>query len=123
MQVTKNFNEIEMSCPCCGALVYEQSFIDHLQLLRDILQIAFIIKPGGFYRCRYYNDSLPGGAPTSQHLRGRAADIKISSWSSFSKWKFIKESANLGLSLGFYSHHFHIDKRIGNPKTWYGVYS
>lgn len=121
-QVTKNLNLKEIECPCCKGCVYDQAFVDYLQILRDIMQTPFYYKPGGFYRCAFYNDSLPNSSPNSKHMRGIACDILTHNWSSNEKWKFVRSAMSLGLSIGLYSAHIHADLRRGEPCLFYGCY-
>lgn len=51
-----------------------------LQPLRDKIQLPIIITSG--YRCLKLNE-LVGGVPTSQHVFGQAADIKIEGKTSY----------------------------------------
>jgi len=122
MQVTKDFSLKEIACPCCGASIYDKYFIEYLQLLRDIMQIPFVIAKGGFFRCRFYNDALSNSSKKSQHLLGKACDITTSHWTGNQKWKLVYEATKLGLSIGIYERHIHIDRRIGKPNLWLGSY-
>lgn len=120
--ITKNLQSHEAECPCCEGLAYEQKFVDYLQILRDMMQIPFVYKPGGFYRCRVYNDSLSNSAKNSQHLSGRAADITTHGWTSNERWRLVKGALSLGMSVGVYSAHVHVDLRVGEPVLFYGSY-
>lgn len=120
MQLTKNFNSNELECPCCKGLVYDQRFLDKIQIMRTIIGIPFIISPGGAYRCRIYNDSLPNSVKDSRHLHGSALDISSRGWTGSQKWQFANEAFKLCLSLGVYSSFFHVDTRPGYPVLFYG---
>lgn len=76
-QITKNFNTREVQCNCnyssCKVTKFEQSHYDKLQILRDIIQRPITITSG--YRCVPWN-TKNGGSKTSNHLFGRATDIK-----------------------------------------------
>lgn len=123
MQITANFNSVKdhMQCPCCNAFVYDKVFMKRVQILRDLMDTPFYLdrKGGGFYRCRYYNDSI-GGAVGSQHLHGRAMDISSHGWTGNDKWYFVRESQCLDFSVGIYPNFFHIDLRPGKPVVFYG---
>lgn len=121
-QITPNFSEKEIACPCCGAIIYDLSFVKKLQILRDLLGVLFIIKPGGFYRCEFYNRTLKNASETSKHKLGIAADILVHGWSGAQCWKLVKHAMDMGLSVGIYGAHIHLDQRGGQPSLFYGVY-
>lgn len=118
-QITTNFHVIHdnMACPCCGGFVYDKTFMRLIQVLRDIVGVPFRLSKtgGGFYRCRFYNDKLPGAAPSSQHLHGRAMDVLTDGWSDALKWRFISEATKLGMSFKRYDGWIHVDLRPGDP--------
>lgn len=63
--------------PCIDAISNLQNLCQEvLKPLRQYLDRPVIINSG--YRCTQLN-SIVGGAPSSQHIRGEAADIHISS--------------------------------------------
>lgn len=121
-QITPNLRSEEVACPCCNAIFFDRKFVEYLQILRDFMQIPFVYAEGGFYRCRYYNDSLNKSSPNSKHLQGKAADIKTNDFSGVDKWKMVKFAQDLGMSIGIYSAHIHIDLRIGKPVVFHGYY-
>lgn len=73
MKLSENFDSEELACKCCGACHLDQNLIDGLQKLRDKIGKPIYVLSG--YRCFKHNDEI-GGAPTSQHMYGRAADIQ-----------------------------------------------
>jgi len=117
MQITKNFTAEEIECPCCHGMVFEQTMIDRAQILRTLMNIPFYVNSG--YRCRFHNEAI-GGSKDSQHLTGRALDIKSIGWTGRQKWQFVHEAMKLGMSVGIYKDFFHVDLRIGNPVMFYG---
>lgn len=109
-----------LRCPCCGGLLWEPegrsgAFIRRVQILRDIMGIAFYISEGGFYRCSFYNDTLPDSAKDSQHLLSLAMDISRRGWCGATRWKFRFRAMQLGLSVGQYDTFYHVDFRKGEP--------
>ena len=121
-EITKNLNSREVACPCCGAVIFDRKFVEYLQMLRDFMQVPFVYDKGGFYRCEFYNYSLPNSSPTSRHKKGLAADILTHGWNARMVWKFVKFAQDLGMSIGIYSAHIHVDLRKGNPVFFYGTY-
>lgn len=90
-----------------------------VQILRDIIGLPFYLDPsgGGFYRCRFYNDSI-GGAVNSRHLHGCAIDISTRNWDGAIKWQVQFEAMKLGLSIGKFDTYFHLDMRLGKPVSF-----
>tara|TARA_R110000772_G_scaffold128345_4_gene235958 strand:- start:320 stop:691 length:372 start_codon:yes stop_codon:yes gene_type:complete len=79
MYLTKNFKLQEFQCKCGCAMpasVYVNilSLADQLQILRDHLGTS--INLTNAYRCESHNKAV-GGAKKSQHILGKAADIKV----------------------------------------------
>jgi uncharacterized protein YcbK (DUF882 family) len=79
MQLTKNFNLNEFQCKCgCEMPEFVKKNIEELakdlQVIRDKVGVGFT--PNSAYRCPKHN-TIIGGVKTSQHLKGKAADIKI----------------------------------------------
>lgn len=88
-----------------------------LQLLRDYVNKAVNITSG--YRHFWYNEILPGSADSSQHLIGRATDIKIDGMTPLEVAKAaIDVAGSYIFGIGVYSTFTHIDVRIGNFSTW-----
>lgn len=79
MKLTKNFDSSEFDChdgseTPCGVLVNLKELAFNLQALRDYFGKPIVINSG--YRSPAYNRKV-GGAKNSQHLEGKAADIRI----------------------------------------------
>ena len=75
-----NFERDEFICPCgCGFDDVDPLLVSTLQRLRDEVQRPVVVNSG--CRCRSHNAAVKG-APQSQHIRGKAADIKIEGMTS-----------------------------------------
>lgn len=120
--VTKNLTTKEIECPCCNGVVYNIDFVNLLEVVRQQMNLPFIYNPGGFYRCRIYNDKLSNSSKRSQHLLGNACDITTHNFTAADKWNLVKYSIQVGLSVGIYSAHIHLDRRKGAPVLFYGTY-
>lgn len=71
--LSANFSRSEFKCRHCGALVGPtQRLVTVLQRLRTSKGRALTVVSG--YRCATHNRRV-GGAPSSQHVAGTAADI------------------------------------------------
>ena len=76
-KLAPNFMNTEFRCKCCGELPkggMKTLLIVLLQRLRDRVGKPLVINSG--YRCQKHNKAV-GGAKTSQHLYGTAADIRV----------------------------------------------
>ena len=123
MQITKNFNIKEFDCKC-GCKMPNEIYLDvirtamQLQVLRDYLEKP--IKINSAYRCKEHNERV-GGQPNSQHLIGKASDIKV----KYLEPKYIanviemliKEGKMKEGGLGVYNTFVHYDIR-GTKARW-----
>lgn len=69
------FKQQEFACPCCGKYKVDPELINKLEQLRAMLGDDPITITSG-YRCPKHNKEV-GGAKHSQHMKGKAADIKV----------------------------------------------
>ena len=75
-----NFTRDEFACKCgCGFDDIDPLLVSTLQRLRDEVQRPVVVNSG--CRCKAHNASV-NGSKTSQHLKGKAADIKIEGMTS-----------------------------------------
>jgi len=75
-----NFTRDEFACGCgCGFDDIDPLIVSTLQRLRDEVQRPVIVNSG--CRCRSHNAAVKG-APQSQHMQGKAADIRIDGMTS-----------------------------------------
>ena len=76
----RNFTRDEFACGCgCGFDEIDPLIVTTLQRLRDEVQRPVIVNSG--CRCKSHNATVKG-APNSQHMRGKAADIRIDGMTS-----------------------------------------
>ena len=73
----KDFKRSEFDCRCgCGKNNINIDFLEKLQLARTYAGIPFVVISG--CRCDSHNSSAEvGGKPTSDHLTGEGADIRV----------------------------------------------
>lgn len=71
--MTRFFKSKELACPCCGSCLVDKEALERLDKARFIAGLPFIINSA--YRCRKHNEEV-GGKNTSEHLSGKAFDIK-----------------------------------------------
>lgn len=95
-----------------------------LQMIRQRLGDHAIHVLSG-YRDPAYNKAI-GGAKLSQHMAGRAADIRVDGWSPLHVHDCILEMVKLGLlpnvkGLGIYPTFVHVDTRVATKLArWSG---
>lgn len=122
MKLTKNFNlsEFECKCGCVMPEFVKKNVIelaDNLQVLRDVVGRLDLTNA---YRCKEHNADV-GGAVNSQHVKGKAADIKSSaiepSDMAIAVDDLMKtEKFKLG-GIGIYNTFTHVDTR-GSRARW-----
>lgn len=79
MKLSQNFDSKEFECrdgseTPCEVLINLKEVALNLQVLRDYFGIPIVVNSG--YRSPNYNKRV-GGAKSSQHLLGKAADITV----------------------------------------------
>lgn len=116
--ITKNFSQRELSCRCKRKDCVEQKIsldlVNKLQKIRDELKVPLQINSA--YRCVAHNKAV-GGSPTSQHVLGNAADIKILIGTQiWFKTQFLKMAEKLFNGIGIYPTFIHVDVREGKAR-------
>jgi uncharacterized protein YcbK (DUF882 family) len=123
MKITKNFNLSEFQCKCGCEMPYnvEKNIIelaDNLQILRDYLNKP--INPTNGFRCITHNKNV-GGVKNSQHILGKAADIKVKDTTPEEVANAIEHLMEIGEfkmgGVGRYNTFTHVDIR-GSKARW-----
>lgn len=110
MQLTKNFSNKELQCPCCGKVDMNHRLMDLLQSVRDEVGFPFVINSG--FRCKKRNAELPSSSPKSQHLVGKAVDVSTRSLTANQKHALLKSAFRKGFNgIGIYPTFIHLDVR------------
>ena len=105
IRISKNFKLREFQSPN-GEVKIHSELLDKLQKLRDHFGRPVIITSG--YRTPEHNRAV-GGAPDSQHLYGRAADIVVR---GVPHDEVYRQAIRLGFrGVGRYNTHTHVDVR------------
>lgn len=122
MKITKNFSLKEFECKCgCEMPDFVKKNVtglaENLQALRDEVGRLDLTNA---YRCKAHNADV-GGSVNSQHLLGKAADIKSKTTSPKKMIQIIEgliksEKINQG-GLGLYNTFTHYDTR-GTRARW-----
>ena len=119
--LSKNFKSHEFACKgkgCCGTVKIDTELVDFLQKIRDHFGKPIIINSG--YRCEKHNKAV-GGAASSLHTKGMAADIVVEGVKPAEVAKYAETIGVLGLGLyeGSDGNFVHIDTRKAKS-FWYG---
>lgn len=119
--LTKNFSRKEFRCRCgrrnCNASPVDMKLVSALQKLRDYVGVPLYINSA--CRCALHNRRV-GGKSNSQHLYGRAADVRCDELSPKELAKcaeMIPEFDKGG--IGTYETFVHVDVR-GRRARWKG---
>ena len=123
--MTKNFKKSEFDCKCgcimpTDVFVNIQKLANQLQYVRDYLDLP--INLTNAYRCPTHNKAV-GGVKNSQHVLGKAADIKIKGLTpqevAVILDRLTTDGEILQGGIGIYSTFTHYDIR-GKKARWNG---
>jgi len=107
------FTDDELRCPCCGIVKMDSSFLDLLIKMRKKWGKPMYVTSA--FRCKKHNAKL-GSKPTSQHVLGKAVDIRVSDADRFD---FIKLAFKSGFTgIGVDSRFIHLDSREKAAYFW-----
>jgi len=91
LRISDNFKLCEFECKCCQRVKLDPRLIMRLEALRNAVKRPIHVLSG--YRCPEHNKAI-GGAPKSQHMQGKAADIRVEGLD-------VEELANCADAIGF----------------------
>ena len=123
MRLTNNFSKSEFECKSGAEMPDEvlyniQKLANQLQYIRDYTEKPITITSG--YRSPEHNASI-GGATNSQHIYGKAADIKVKDIPPYIVYELIEDLISKGEilqgGLGLYGSWVHYDIR-GTKARW-----
>lgn len=107
VNLAKNFKVREFACKDgSDRVLIDTMLVEKLQKLRDLVGKPIIINSA--YRTASHNKKV-GGSPTSQHLYGRAADIKVKNVKPIKVFELAKQVGFNG--VGLYDTFVHVDVR------------
>ena len=122
--LTKNFDLSEYQCRC-GCDMPNEVYLNivklanQLQVLRD--KIGKPVKLTNAYRCKEHNDTIAGSSRNSQHILGKAADIKVKGMTPKEVFDVVESLINEGEvlqgGLSDYNTFTHYDFR-GKKARW-----
>ncbi|MED4377968.1 D-Ala-D-Ala carboxypeptidase family metallohydrolase [Schinkia azotoformans] len=112
--VSKNFKVREFACKDgSDKVVIDDALITIIQTVRDHFEKPVTITSA--YRTKSHNQKV-GGSPNSQHLLGKAADIKVAGVSPKEVFDFCNKTFSWA-GIGLYNTFTHVDCR-GAKITW-----
>jgi len=107
--ISEHFNRAEFTCKCgCGFNTVDIKLVEALELLHAEGRQSVYINDG--CRCIVHNAKV-GGAPTSQHLIGKAADTRSASMTPDQVATFFEKQFPSSYGIGRYDTFTHIDVR------------
>lgn len=115
MKISEYFNRHEFACKCgCGFDVVDFELVYVLGNVREEFEKPVEITSG--CRCPLHN-ALVSGAPNSQHLLGKAADIIVYDNKPQDVYNFLQAEYPNNYGIGQYDTFTHIDVR-SNKVRW-----
>lgn len=115
-QLSTNFRREEFACRCgCGLDDVALGLVDGLQALREKAGVPITILSG--CRCLKHNKAV-GGAPSSYHLMGHAADIRAKGMSAKELYEVARHIPQFGgFGLDMQRNMLHVDVR--DVRAWW----
>lgn len=118
IQLSKNFKLDEFKCKCgkCDPILVDEQLVVWLQKIRDHFGKSVNVNSG--YRCAKHNaDPKVGGSPSSHHVKGMAADIRVQ---GITPAEVAKYAESIGIQrIGLYDNFVHIGSDT-TKKFWKG---
>lgn len=109
MKISAHFDRSEFACKCgCGFDTVDKVLCDLLELIRAEFACPIIVTSG--CRCAEHNKK-EGGSDNSQHVKGKAADIKISRADPSFVYGWLCEKFPDRFGFGLYGNRIHVDVR------------
>ena len=113
MKISEHFNRHEFACRCidnCGCDTVDALLLQVLEAVRDQFKAPVTITSA--HRCERHNAAVMG-RPTSLHLAGRAADIKVRNHGADVVASWLRSAYPHRLGIGEYTNFVHVDSRTG----------
>lgn len=118
LQLSENFRLDEFKCKCgkCDPILVDDQLIIYLQKIRDHFGKRVNVNSG--YRCAKHNaDPKVGGSPSSHHVKGMAADIRVE---GVTPEEVARYAESIGIQrIGLYDNFVHIGSD-SKKRFWLG---
>ena len=106
-----HFKPSEIACKGDGSLLVDEDALDRLEEVRQ--RIGKPLYLNSAYRSAAHNKAV-GGSPTSQHLKGKAFDVRLQ---GITRTELLKAAKAAGFTgFGQYDSFVHLD--TGPARTW-----
>ena len=119
--LSAHFSDREFRCPgdncCSNSAPVDWELTSSLEQLREIAGAPLRINSG--FRCRTHNRTIRNSRATSQHIRGKAADIALPRGITIEEFARMAEDVP-GFregGVGLYDRFMHVDVR-GHRARW-----
>jgi uncharacterized protein YcbK (DUF882 family) len=110
------FNRDEFRCPCgCGQDTVDAALVYALDALRRRMGAPVTVTSG--VRCKEHNSNI-GGSTGSQHILGKAADIKVEGKTPSEVADYLEDEYAGKYGIGRYSTWVHLDVKSGPKRRW-----
>jgi len=107
--LSKHFSRSEFECKCgCGGDTVDYALVEVLENVREYFNKPIVINSG--YRCASHNASI-GGSSNSQHIRGKAADFRVSGTTEEEVVSYLESLYPNKYGIGIYQGRTHLDVR------------
>lgn len=127
--MTAHFKRAEFACRCgCGFDAIDEGLVEALEALRERLGRPIVVLSG--CRCEAHN-AAEGGARHSQHVLGKAADIRVAGMGARELYSWATGVVDLrGFGVDDERHFVHVDVRAvsarwcyrgGRERAWHEV--
>lgn len=110
--LSENFSRHEFACRCCGLDTVSPALIERLEAIRAFFDRPITITSG--VRCEAHNAAV-GGSAKSQHLLGKAADIRVVGVPDELVQEYCLTTFPTG-GIGCYPTFTHVDVREGRAR-------
>jgi uncharacterized protein YcbK (DUF882 family) len=115
--LSENFSRSEFACKCgCGFSTVDVDLLATLEVVRKKFRQP--VKINSACRCNDYNKKV-GGAQSSKHKKGIAADITVKGIKPYDVYLFLDGYMPNSYGIGTYKTFTHIDVRIKKSR-WRG---
>lgn len=106
---TIDFTREEFACKCgCGFDAVDTDLLEVLIDLRNHFNSPVYINSG--CRCLMHNRII-GGEDTSQHVRGKAADVRVRRFTPEQVYDYLTSKYPSRFGIGLYGLFVHVDSR------------
>jgi zinc D-Ala-D-Ala carboxypeptidase len=114
---SEHFSESELACHHCGVNGVVRELLDAMELLRT--KVGAPVTVDDAYRCPIHNAAV-GGAAGSQHILGRAADVRVAGKTARELYRLaLQIPAIKGLGVDDHKQYLHLDVRqSGHLAHW-----